>query len=73
MKIQATVTSEGSTYNVRFIDNYGLGLPAFVCEFRYDGVHMQHDTALFKAYAVRDYINTLSDDARQALYQHHTA
>jgi hypothetical protein len=66
--IDAQVKSEGNTYNVRLYDRHGLELPAFVYEARYDGVSMQHDTAIYKAYAVRDFINSLPPSARVALY-----
>lgn len=66
--IRADVKSEGSTYNVRLYDHHGVELPAFVYEARYDGVTMQHDTAISKAYAVRDYLNSLAPSTRNALY-----
>jgi hypothetical protein len=46
MEIQAIITSEGSSYHVRLIDEHGLELPLFVYQAHYDGVTMQHDSAL---------------------------
>jgi len=68
-QILAQVKSEGSTYNVRLYDEYGIELPMFVYEARYDGITMQHDTAINKAFAVAQFINQLCPSARNAMYE----
>lgn len=68
MHIQAIIKSEGSTYNVRLIDEHGIELPMFVYEARYDDELRSAGLAKAEAKAVCEFINTLCPSARLAMY-----
>lgn len=69
LHIEALVKSEGSKYAVRLFDQHGIELPAFV----YNNSFMDNaQQAMQKCLAVASFINSLSTEAKNDLYQHLT-